>query len=207
MSSAWIAGLRSVALNVPDLARAEEFYTRVWHLDVVARTDGALYLRGTGAAHHLLALHRRADAGCQIRHVTLQARSRQAFDQIAGATVEAGGAVVAPLAPVDEPGGGVAMTIRDPQGRVLQIVHGDAIHADAHEAKDRPLRLAHVVLNSHDVAAAQAFFERALDFRMLDRTRIMCFLNWPTRPTACRPSSPVGSSSGCPSPGPSSTGR
>ena len=57
MNSPWIAGLRSVALNVPDLAAAEAFYTRIWQLDVAARGDGALYLRGTGSDHHLLALH------------------------------------------------------------------------------------------------------------------------------------------------------
>ena len=68
MSSPWISGLRSVALDVPDLARAEDFYTRVWHLQVAARTDDALYLRGTGADHHLLALHRGGTA-CAIRHV------------------------------------------------------------------------------------------------------------------------------------------
>ena len=34
MASPWIAALRSVALNVPDLATAETFYTRVWQLSV-----------------------------------------------------------------------------------------------------------------------------------------------------------------------------
>ena len=49
MKSPWIAGLRSVALTVPDLAAAEDFYTRVWQLDIAARGDGVLYLRGSGA--------------------------------------------------------------------------------------------------------------------------------------------------------------
>ena len=57
MASPWIAALRSVALNVPDLTVAENFYTRIWHLDVAARRDGALYLRGTGSDAYLLALH------------------------------------------------------------------------------------------------------------------------------------------------------
>ena len=39
MKSPWIAGLRSVALTVHDLAAAETFYTRVWRLDVAARTS------------------------------------------------------------------------------------------------------------------------------------------------------------------------
>jgi len=176
MSSPWIEGLRSVALNVPDLVRAEDFYTRVWHLDVAARSDDALYLRGTGADHHLLALHRGGPT-TQIRHVTLRARSADALGAIAEATVRAGGRVVKPVAPIDQPGGGIGLTLRDPDGRVLRVVHGDARHADAHEAKDRPSRLAHAVLNSHDVNATQAFFATALGFTLADRTRIMAFLN------------------------------
>lgn len=176
MSSPWISGLRSVALDVPDLARAEDFYTRVWHLAVTARTADALYLRGTGADHHLLALHRGGPATA-IRCITLRARSAEALPAIAEAAVRAGGRIVSPPGPIDEPGGGIGLTMRDPDGRVLQVVHGDARHADAHEASDRPSRLAHAVLNAHDVAAAQTFFEQALGFRLADRTRIMAFLN------------------------------
>lgn len=176
MSSPWIGGLRSVALNVPDLARAEDFYTRVWHLDVVARTPEALYLRGTGGDHHLLALHR-GGPSAEIRHATLRARSAEALDAIAAATLRAGGRVEAAIGPLDEPGGGIGLTVRDPDGRLLQVVHDDKQHADAHEAKDRPVRLAHVVLNSHDVAATQRFFEQALGFSLADRTRIMAFMN------------------------------
>lgn len=176
MSSPWIAGLRSVALHVPDLAQAEDFYTRVWHLDVAARSAEAVYLRGTGPDHHLLALHR-GGAATEIRHATFRARSAEALEAIAAATVQAGGHIDVPLAAIDEPGGGVGLTLRDPDGRRLQVVFGDARHPDAHEAPDRPSRLAHVVLNSHDVEATRAFFERALGFTLADRTRIMAFLN------------------------------
>ena len=63
MTSSLVSALRGIAIGVPDLALAETFYTETWHLSVVARTDDAVYLRGTGAAHHILALHRsdRAD--------------------------------------------------------------------------------------------------------------------------------------------------
>lgn len=176
MSSPWISGLRSVALNVPDLPRAEEFYTAVWHLDVAARTPGAIYLRGTGADHHLLSLHLGGER-CEIRHVTLRARERAALQSVAEASLRAGGSIHSPLAPIAEPGQGEGLTLRDPHGRLVQVVHGDETHQTSYEAKDRPLRLAHVVLNSHDVAATQSFFEQALGFRLADRTRIMAFLN------------------------------
>jgi catechol 2,3-dioxygenase len=176
MSSPSISALRSVALVVPDLAKAEAFYRDTWHLDVAARGADALYLRGTGPDHHLLALRGAAPATA-IRHVTLRARDADALARIEAATVIAGGTVLHGPKPLDEPAGGTAILIRDPDGRRIQVVHGDALHGDAHEAKDRPIRLAHVVLNSHAVDASQRFFEQALGFALADRTRIMAFLN------------------------------
>jgi catechol 2,3-dioxygenase len=175
MSSPTIAALRSVALTVPDLARAEAFYTQTWHLAVVARTADAVYLRGTGSDHHVLSFH--LGERTAIRDVTLRARTLDALAKVAGDAVRAGGSVIAPAAPVAEPGGGVGLTLRDPDGRILRIVHGDVKNADATQVRDRPIRLAHVVLNSHDVAATQRFFEGALGFTLADRTRIMAFLN------------------------------
>ncbi len=174
MTSPTIAGLRSVALEQPDLAAAEAFYTGIWNLDVVDRSDDAVYLRGTGPAHHILSLHRGPRAA--VRNVTFQARSADALDRIADAAVAAGGRVLAPPGPVHEPGGGRSVTIADADGRILRAVHGDAAHADMGSRRDRPVRLAHVVLNAADVAKAQRFFEQALGFTLSDRTRIMAFL-------------------------------
>ena len=174
-ASTRVAALRSVALNVPDLQEAEKFYTQTWHLSVAVRTTDAIYLRGTGADHHLLALHQ-APGPARIRNVTLRARSRAALEDVAQAVVAAGGRVLEAIAPVQEPGGGTAVTVADPDGRIFRLVHGDAVHPDAHEAEDRPLRLAHAVLNSHDVEATRAFMEQVFDFSLSDRTRIMAFM-------------------------------
>jgi catechol-2,3-dioxygenase len=176
MSSPSIAALRSVALDVADLAEAEAFYRDTWHLDVAARGADALYLRGTGPDHHLLALHGGAPATA-IRHVTLRARDADALARIEAEAVAAGGAVLHGPKPLVEPAGGTGILIRDGDGRRIQVVHGDTLHGDAHEARDRPIRLAHVVLNSHAVDATQRFFEQALGFTLADRTRIMAFLN------------------------------
>ncbi len=176
MSSPCIQSLRSVALQLPDLDKAEAFYTQVWQLRVVARERDAIYLRGTGADHHLLSIHAGGERA-QIRHVTLRARSQAALAEIATATVQAGGSIMVPLAALDDPAGGTGLTLRDPDGRLIQVVHGDTRHSDAGEAQDQPIRLAHTVLNAHDIPKAQAFFEQALGFRLVDRTRIMAFLN------------------------------
>ncbi len=177
MKSPWIEGLRSVALTVPDLAAAEAFYTTVWQLDVAARSQGAIYLSGSGADHHLLALHAAPGTPC-IRHVTLRARSSTALGAIAQATLAAGGVVERAEGASPDPAGGRALLIRDADGRRIEVVHGDTRRsADAPAPPDQPLRLAHAVLNAHAVAATQAFFEQALGFVLADRTRIMAFMN------------------------------
>ena len=173
-ASSLISALRSVALTVPDLTLAEDFFTRTWHLQVVARTNNALYFRGAGSDHHLLALHH-APGAARILHITLRARSLNALSLAAKKTVAAGGHVLAPTAPLTEPGGGQAMTLTDPDGRVFRLVYEDE-QLDTLDAPDMPLRLAHVVLNSSHVENTRQFMEAALDFSMSDRTRIMAFM-------------------------------
>lgn len=175
MKSTLIEALRSVALNVPDLALAERFYTQVWKLSVVARTDHALYFRGSGKDHHLLSLHLADQIG--IRHVTLRARSHAALALIAAAACREGGEVVLPVADLTEPGQGCGLTIADADGRTFQVVFDDELHTDVADQADHPIRLAHAVLNCHDVEATRVFMERVFDFALADRTKIMAFMN------------------------------
>lgn len=174
MTTQLVRGLRDIAIGVTDLEAALRFYTETWHLAVGARTDNAVYLRGTGAYHHIVALHRAPRP--EVRMLTFRVDSTVQLDAILDATPGHGGAVLAGRHTVEEPGGGEAIVIQDPQGRVLRFVHGDATHADTAEQPDRPIKLTHVVCNSSDVALAQRFFENVLGFRLSDRTRIMAFL-------------------------------
>ncbi|MFZ2390001.1 MAG: VOC family protein [Polaromonas sp.] len=177
MKSPWISALRSVALTVPDLAAARNFYTQVWKLDVADEAGGMLYLRGSGSDHHLLAL-REAQGTPQILKVTLRARADEALAAIADAATLAGGVVERAPAVADDPAGGRSLLIRDAHGRRLEVVHGDRLRmADDPAPIDQPTRLAHAVLNSHDVPTTQAFMEKALGFVLADRTRIMAFMN------------------------------
>lgn len=181
MKSLCIEALRSVALTVPDLAAAEHFYTQVWQLSVQARGAGVLYLRGSGSDHHLLALHEHPGVP-QILKVTLRARSTQAMQAITAAALGAGGVVERAAGPADDPAGGQSLRLRDPHGRRYEVVHGDTrrtAEAALHNTPqaDQPQRLAHAVLNSHDVQSAQTFLEQALGFVLADRTKIMAFMN------------------------------
>lgn len=185
MSSPWISALRSVALDVPDLAKAEAFYTGVWRLAVAHRDANALYLTGSGDDAYLLALHAGHGDVPRIRHVTLRARSPQALQSVAEAVTTAGGTLVAPPGPMGDPAGGTGLTLRDPHGRLFQVVHDDRRPprvagdgaADPALLRDRPIRLTHVVLNSHDVEATQRFLERVLRFKLADRTVAIAFMN------------------------------
>ncbi len=176
MKSPWISALRSVALTVPDLEAAEIFYTQTWGLVLAEKSQGVAYFRGSGHDHHLLALHEAAGTP-QLRLVTLRARSAKALEEIALAAKAAGGVVERVGASLD-PAGGNVLVIRDPDGRRIEIVHGDAQRAnDVPIPQDQPIRLAHAVLNSHAVEATRQFFEQALGFVLADRTRIMAFMN------------------------------
>jgi len=177
MKSPWIAGLRSVALTVPDLAAAERFYVDTWQLAVAHRGEGVLYLRGSGSDHHLLALHA-APGTPLILKVTLRARTAEALEAVLAATRAAGGIIERAAAPAPDPCGGTAIVIRDGDGRRFEIVHGDALcNAEEPPPADQPVRLAHAVLNCHAVETTRAFLEQALGFVLSDRTRIMAFMN------------------------------
>ena len=116
-----ISALRSVDLEVPDLAAAERFYTQAWGLDLAGREDGAIYLRGTGGDHHILALH--AGPAAAMRSITFRADSVAALHHVAD---QAAGQVLQPVGPVDWMGGGTGVVLSDNQGRTLRLVHGDA---------------------------------------------------------------------------------
>lgn len=176
MTSRWIESVRSVELEVADLDRAEAFYTGTWHLEVAHRTPRALHLRGTGDDPCLLVLHAGGDPP-MIRHVTLRARSADALAAVADATLRAGGRVESPIGPVDDPAGGVGLVLQDPHGRRFQVIHGDRRPAARAPVADRPIRLTHVVLNSHDADATRRFLETAFDFRLADLTGAIAFMN------------------------------
>jgi catechol 2,3-dioxygenase-like lactoylglutathione lyase family enzyme len=175
MSSPPVAGLRSVALNIADVDAAEDFFARIWRLSVAERSGDAVYLRAAGTDPHVLSLHK-ADRTA-LRNITFRAGSAGDLDRIAAAAQAASGAIVSPAAPLAEPGGGTGLTIRDPHGRLFRIVHGDRPVAASGDGGDRPLRLAHVVVNCRDVPGARGFLEAVLGFRLIDRTRAMAFMN------------------------------
>jgi catechol-2,3-dioxygenase len=174
-NSKLIEGLRSVSLYVPDLIKAETFYTDIWGLSIVYKDAESTYLAGTGNDHHLIALHKK-DGVASVKEVTLRSHSLQALSVIAQLTIDNNGKVLKEPSMEMDPAGGQSIKIQDPNGRIFKIVYGDfRCEIERHE-KDCPIRLAHVVMNSHDVNLSQPFLENVLDFSLADRTKIMAFM-------------------------------
>jgi catechol 2,3-dioxygenase len=169
-----VIALRSVDLDTTDLVASEKFYRDIWGLDVVERTADRVYLRATGSDHHVLALH--AAAHVALKSVTFRCELATDLDDIARAAPAHGCEILKSQSPSREPGGGTMLVVREPQGGVLRFVLGDQRHADAGPVANRPLRLAHVNINSVDPDAAAEFYQRVLGFRLADRSKAMAFV-------------------------------
>jgi catechol 2,3-dioxygenase-like lactoylglutathione lyase family enzyme len=161
--------LRSIELDVRDLAASERFYAEVWGLEVVARTDDAVFLRGTGSEHHIVTLRVGAVPGA--RRVNFGAPDRRAVDAL---HVRLKDVASAAPAEVREPGGGYGFTFHDPQGRAYRVLAGVAEHEPGTRI-DVPIKLSHVVVASTDPEAMYAFFT-PLGFRLRDRSGRIHFL-------------------------------
>ena len=169
-----VTALRSVELGTPDLDRSLKFYCDVWGLALVTRAAGVVYLRATGVDHHVVALYQSARP--ELGAVTFRVASADDLASVAANTVAEGAQLIRAPMPTEAPDGGVVLAVRAPEGGVLRFVHGDIGHPPEPGQGDRPERLAHVNLNSTDVDRSAAFYERALGFRLTDRSKAMAFV-------------------------------
>jgi len=101
--------------QAPDLDRMEAFLTD-FGMHRSARTERALYMRGTDAQHHVHVTHLGEPA---FLGLAFHAARRADLDTLAAAV---GGTVEV----LDEPGAGSAVRLRDPDGRRIDVVHGIA---------------------------------------------------------------------------------
>lgn len=152
-----------LALDVPDLPRALDFYTRIVRLTVAQEADGAVYLRA-GFGHHCLALHRAGAAG--VRHLGWETDSDEATAALRAA-LERHAVPTRDAAPA--PGRrGLAFQFQDPEGMWHEVYRAmDRLPALVPQGPIPPLRLGHFTRVTPDPDAALAFF-RAVGFRVSD---------------------------------------
>ncbi len=96
--------------RAPDLDEMERFL-RSFGMHTAARTDEALYARGTDPEHHVHVTHLGEPAFLGLAFST----DRTDLDTLSAATG-------VPVEELDEPGGGVAVHLHDPDGRIVDVV-------------------------------------------------------------------------------------
>ena len=167
--------LRSIELDVEDVDAAMAFMTGVWGMaEAPTSSDGVRYLRGSGDLPYLVALYQ-ADAPA-VRSVTFSCSTEEVAAVAARARTE--GAEVS-AATSSDLGGGEGVYVQAPEGEVFRFLHGDG-RVDPIEGRDLPVKLTHVVMNAADAERSGDFVERALGFRVSDRTKGMVFVRCST---------------------------
>ena len=125
------SALAYLVFERPDLKRAEDFLTD-FGLLLAKRTHDVLYLRGTAPAPYCYRVHRASKA--RFVGAGFLVSTREELERLArldGASR---------IEPSEHPGGGDRVTLRDPSGFAVEVVHGQA------QAEEIPTR-GPVVLN------------------------------------------------------------
>ena len=164
-------------LRAPDLDVMEEFLTHFGMLRA-ARTPSALYMRGTDPSHHLHVTEKGDPAFVGFAYYAPSEDDLRRVAKAPGASA---------VEPIDEPGGGRRVRLREPNGYQIEVVHGIEGLASIPVARDRmntgaePLRRAgalmrlpkspapikrigHGVLGTSKVRETVAWFRETLGF-------------------------------------------
>ncbi len=155
-----------VALNVPDVQKAADFYARVVRLTPVEEVDGVVYLRSR-FEHHCLELHPAGTADvAAVRHTGWETDSDEETEAFR-AFLQRQGVAVREAPP--EPGRkGLAFQFQDSMGLWHEVYRAMARLPVLVSPSPFPmLRQAHFAYNSPDVDRELAFF-RSIGFRVSD---------------------------------------
>ena len=152
-----------LALDVPDLRTAAEFYTRIVGLALTQETDSAVYLRSQ-FEHHCLELHRADRAG--VLHFGWETDSDANTEALRAALVAQDVAVRD--APVELGRQGAAFQFQDSLGMWNEVYRTlDRVPVLVPNGPAPSLRLAHFTRMSPDPDADLTFF-RSVGFRVSD---------------------------------------
>jgi len=170
-----VRGVRSIEIEMSDVAAARKFFTEVWRLTETTVQDGSAYFRGTGRYHHIVAVHA-GDGPAAVRRVVFDAQDRASVEAFHARLRTQGSQCTAPVE-LTEPCKGYGFDFLDPEGRRFAIVFGIADHGDTNDVMDRPRKIAHVNLNASDVGKTNAFLIENLGFSLIDQSGPLSFLH------------------------------
>lgn len=169
-----ITGIVSVDLVSTDLDRHADFFRDVWGLTPVDHELGARFFSGTGSDPYVLALLPGTEPG--LVAVTFRCASEAAMEAVAKRAIDYGCRVSDGPAAATRPGGGRMIDLREPNGCLIRLVHGDTPRPADPMQRDRTERLSHVNINTSDVDGLAQFYQQVLGFRLTDRSGAMAFL-------------------------------
>lgn len=153
--------LRSVELELPEVAKAADFLTGAWGLLPAGASGGTQFFRGTGNHPYILSIRR--SSAPAIAAITFSGSAAE-LEKIAS-----------PNTTYDVPGGGKGFEIRGPEQQNYRFIVENETAAPIVD-RDRPIQLSHAVLNTVEQDAAERFAVEKLGFVVSDRTAHMRFL-------------------------------
>jgi 2,3-dihydroxy-p-cumate/2,3-dihydroxybenzoate 3,4-dioxygenase len=157
--------LRSVELELPDMAQAADFLSGVWGLLPAGASGGTQFFRGTGNHPYILSVTKASAPA--VAAVSFSG----GMEEIETVGKRNGKQLVA----YDVPGGGKGFEIRGPEQQNYRfIVENETLEPVVD--RDRPIQLTHAVLNTAEQDAVERFAVERLGFIVSDRTAHMRFL-------------------------------
>ncbi len=177
--------LAYVRVAAPDLAKAVTFLEE-FGLQVAARAEAAVYLRGTDGNPHCYVLTQGAPGVTAIAFEADSLGDLEKISRTEGAS---------PVEKLDEPAGGQVVRIIDPQGTQVEIVHGQASLEPADAAPSHTFnmngqygregalpgvrpgpshvrRIGHLVLESADPASVYDWYHERFGLRKADQVML-----------------------------------
>jgi catechol-2,3-dioxygenase len=154
-----------ILLNVENLERSVEFWTRAVHLEVSDYRNGKVFLRG-GMQHHWIALQQAGEAG--LGRVGIEMQSREDLDTLeqrlrdAGIDVDSGDGL-------DNDRVDRYVRFNDPSGNPIEL-YTDMITmaTPPHPQRVELLEVQHIVLNVGSPVEAAEFYTKTLGLKLSD---------------------------------------
>jgi catechol 2,3-dioxygenase-like lactoylglutathione lyase family enzyme len=150
--------LRSVELELPDVAQAEDFLEEVWGLAPAGSAGAARFFRGTADHPYILSITKAAAPAVAAITFSGSGEEIQKTDRA-----------------FDVPGGGRGFEIRGPEAQNYRFIV-ETSAATPLSDEDKPIQLTHAVINAVDVERSERFAVEKLGFKVSDRTAHMRFV-------------------------------
>lgn len=173
-----ITHVRRVALGVPDLGKARDFYESHWGLEVVENDAERLYFGSGCPEGHILRLRQTEESRVDL--ISLGCDSAAGVDALAAqVAAHPQSTMISEPGPRQDFGGGYGFMFLDCDGRTVEISADVAWRPfrPVEERETRPKSISHVVFNTSDLTRTREFYQSALGFKISDWVEdFFCFM-------------------------------